>query len=968
MQMDLVDRLYDKIMEDPLRPKVLLTSSYAEGHQWLEQMCKRKGSVYNAEVQTLRGYVIEKARLELYRRQVRLLDDGQSLWIVRHLMKQLATGSSPRYITEDRLKPGIVDRVHRAVTEMRLAVVHLDEIQPDRLTNPEKGAYLGELLSMYEMYLRDHRLTDFAGLIDYLRPVAGETLLLAVEPTGWSKMERLMADRLAGEHLYILKSDEPFHRNERFAANSFTMFRATGTAAEVREGLRRILSEPKALDRTEIILSDYERYVPVVQAHAELLGIACTFANGLPIHYCAAGSAAVGMLDWIELGYPADKLAEMLRHGDILFPDDRWSQGQWIRMLEQSGIGWGRDRYRQMLQPERLREEDREQGATLLSRFEKWFAPLPDDVAAWNPIRLLEWVVTFVREHAAVRSPDDRFVQTELQELANRHALSPSDLMPMEMAVQYVRDMLAGIRIRVLATPQPKALHVSSLHNGGWSGRDRTWIAGMDEGAWSIPVGQDPVLLDEERAAISAELETMGECAKSTRRARESRLALIRGEVWLSYSSYDLGEQKGQSPAFEMLQVMRLQSRDAERDFGSLEHELGEPYGVMDIMHPAEQRHSIDSNDVWANLLLDGSGNRRDGRRILHQSYPALADGYRAQALRQEEALSEYDGWLDQDPTAESDALAAERSNRFISASQLELYATCGMKYYFSHVLKLRPKETAVFDRTRWLQPMEKGDLLHRIFRRYMELVTVGGTQPAIHDRTCLNEITESVIGEFNLLIPAPGPQVLAKECEEIRRDVEIFYRKECTNTDQPCFFELELTLGDGESIEVELPGGIRFRLRGFIDRMDRIGPHQYRIIDYKTGGTSKYKPSEYFSGGTQLQHALYSAAAEQWLRLSGRDPDAVVVEAEYVFPTERGRGDEVRRVQNRREELAAVVSRLLASRNQGIYVPTKDEKQCTWCDYQAVCGSHANWMKVKRESEENAEILEKLLEVEGIG
>ncbi|MNN87795.1 hypothetical protein D3C81_2053980 [compost metagenome] len=90
------------------------------------------------------------------------------------------------------------------------------------------------------------------------------------------------------------------------------------------------------------------------------------------------------------------------------------------------------------------------------------------------------------------------------------------------------------------------------------------------------------------------------------------------------------------------------------------------------------------------------------------------------------------------------------------------------------------------------------------------------------------------------------------------------------------------------------------------------------------------------------------------------------MTEAEYYFPTERGRGERVTRLQNRREDLASVVAKLLDSRNRGVYIPAKDSMVCRWCDYQAVCGSHAEWMAGKRESSVNADILSTLLEVEG--
>lgn len=962
--MDLVDRLYRQISIESLRPKLLLASSHAQGHQLLEQVCKRYGAVLNVEVQTLRGVITDKTNLELFRRQIRLLDEGQTYWIVRLLMKQLADANPTCYINREMLKPGIVDKVHRAVTELRMAGIGSEQLEAELFTNKAKGRYLQQLLDLYEAYLRDHMQTDFAGLAEYVKPGTNINDYLALEPTGWSLVERLMLDSLAGDRLVYLDADAPFYSSEHFTANVFGLFRATGSLAEVREGLRRMLTEPVALDQTEIILSDYDRYAPVLHSHMEEFGIACSFANGLPLPFCAAGKAAVGILDWIEAGYPVRKLTEMLRHGYITFDHEHWSQGDWIRMLERSGIGWGRERYLTVLDPERRDEDEREQGEVLFDHMKKWLSRLPDG-NEWHPIRLLEWVADIVAEYASKRSSDDAATAVALRELTSRYSSSPAESMPLEMAVGYVREMLGEIRIRVSATPKPGSVYVSSLQNGGWSGRDRTWIVGMDEKAWSVPTVQDPLLLDEERAALSAELESMGQRARRIRIERESRLSLIRGEVWLSYSSYDAGEQKGQSPAFEMLQVLRLRSGDSTKDFASLEHELGEPYGFIDVLRQGDKRDSIDGVDSWTQLLLTDTGKRRDGWQAVLRANPALAQGYRAQALRRNERLTAYDGWLGLDESANDEGSGQGRHS--VSVSQLEHYASCGLKYYFHYVLKLRPKEIAEYDRTRWLQADKRGSLLHEIFRRYLEDVTDRGTRATIHDRSRLTAIVESVIEEYAAVVPAPSVHILAKESEEIRRDTEIFYRNEVSREGQPCFFELELRTDEGEPLAIELPNGTRFALKGFVDRVDRIGPHEYRIIDYKTGNPSKYKSLDYFSGGTQLQHALYSIAVEQWLRDKGIDALARVTEAEYYFPTERGRGEFARRVQNRREELADVLAKLLDSQKRGIYIPAKDTKVCRYCDYQAACGAHAEWMKEKREAELNADTLRSLLEVEAI-
>ncbi|WP_141336167.1 PD-(D/E)XK nuclease family protein [Paenibacillus sp. tmac-D7] len=965
--MDLIDRLYQKINEATLTPKVLLARSYAQGHQLLEQICKRYGAIFNVEVQTLRGIVIASAKSELFRRKISLLDEEQAVWIVRQLMKQLAEENPKSYITESMLKPGIVNKVNRAISDMRLAGVCSEEVKAEHFTNLHKGEYLKRLLAAYETYLRENGRTDVAGLAEYLKPGADDTVYLALTPTGWTWVEQNMIHKLSGDRLCFLDSDAPFYINEDFSTNRFTMFRATGSLAEVREGFRRILSDPAALDRMEIIVSDYEHYAPIIHSHAEALGVEYTLSNGLPLIFCAAGKAAVGILDWIAEGFPVNRLAEMLRHGYISLSDERWSRADWVRLLEKSGIGWGKARYLAMLRPERLSEEDREQGSALFTYVKDWFDRLPEG-NEWNPLLLLGWVSDFIQKYAPARSLDDANVGAALKEMTKRYSASSSEPMQMDLVVQYVKEMLAVIRIRVTAAPKPGAIHISSLQNGGWSGRERTWIVGMDERTWSVSAVQDPVLLDQERITLSKHLEPTHEHARNVRNERESRLSQIRGEIWLSYSSYDTGEQKSQGPAFEMLQVLRLQSEDSSLDFGALEHSLGEPYSVMDIMHAAELSAPFDGIDAWTRLLQGPSGKRKDGWKANLQTYPALAAGYQAQTFRLDEKLSAYDGWLEIDPSTISNDSEEVQRRDTISVSQLERYASCGLQYYFYYVLKLRPKEIVEFDRTRWLQASERGSLLHDVFRRYLEDATDKGTKPVMHDRGRLVEIMETVIRENALSIPAPNMHVFAKECEEIRRDVEIFYFNEVGKMNQPCFFELELTTHDGEPMEIHLSGGIRFKLKGFVDRVDRIGPHEYRIIDYKTGSTSKYKASEYFSGGTQLQHALYSIAVEQWLRETGMDPEAKVTEAEYYFPTERGRGENVRRTQNRREELAAIIAKLLESRNRGIYVPAKDSRTCGWCDYQAVCGSHSEWMAGKRDSSVNADILSTLLEVERIG
>ncbi|WP_214630772.1 PD-(D/E)XK nuclease family protein [Paenibacillus agaridevorans] len=1049
MPKDLMDRLLEAVTGEPLRRKVLLAHSYAQGQQLLERLCARAGAIANVEIETVRGLAAKRAKLELFLNGITLLEEGQVFWIVRMLMEELATEAPTGYIHEGNLKPGIVDGVNRSLGELRLARLAAADLRAEAFTHSGKAEYMRQLLSRYESYLTEHRTTDFAGLVHYVTPDSEDTVYLAIEPTGWTRAEREMTVRIAGERLEILEAEAPFGQNAGFAGNSIALFSASGPIAEVREGLRRMLGQVDSIDGIEIMAADYERYAPIVYDHAKALGLACTLSSGLPIGYCPAGQAALGLLDWIQEGYPVSKLTELLRHGRLRIEDERFTQNSWIRLLEQSGIGWGKDRYISLLGPSGLAEGDREQGAALHAHALQWFGSLPDN-DQWHPFELLNWLARNVAIYAAGRSPEDAGVHSSLRELALTHAKSPSGSMSRDLAIRYVRGMLDGIRIRVSPTPKPGAIHVSSLAGGGWSGRGLFWIPGMDESSWSVSARQDPVLLDKERIRLSPDLTTRREGASAQRLERESRIGFLRGELWLSYSSYDPGEQKSHGAAFEMLQLFRLRTGDATKDFGALSDALGEPYGVLDMRWaaggyigqanrpqkaaapvtapntvPKNAHHAppnaapnaalnialntapntapktvpntgpstapkaahhappnaesvrlpLNGIDAWAKLLANARGERLDGREAIRGSYPALAEGYRAVTLRQADELSAYDGWIGElnrvmeqgDRQGESSPGIVPKRD-YISVSELEQYASCGLRYYFGYVLNLRSKETAELDRTSWLQANEKGSLLHETYRRYMEEATGNGARAAVHERERLNRLLEQVLSEFASRIPAPSSHVFDKEAEELRRDADVFYHVESVNADQPLFFELELKTEAGEPMEVELANGMRIRLKGFIDRIDRIGPHEYRIIDYKTGSPAKFKLSEYFSGGTQLQHAIYSVAAEQWLRTSGYDAQASVTEADYRFPTAKGRGEFVRREQNRRSELAVVIKGLLDSRESGLFIPASDIQQCRWCDYASVCGAHATRMVEKRQLEGNGGLLGTLLEVESYG
>ena len=62
-----------------------------------------------------------------------------------------------------------------------------------------------------------------------------------------------------------------------------------------------------------------------------------------------------------------------------------------------------------------------------------------------------------------------------------------------------------------------------------------------------------------------------------------------------------------------------------------------------------------------------------------------------------------------------------------MSATRLELLAKCPFGYFLRHVLKVQPPEEVAFDRSRWLDPLQRGSLVHEILCDFMTEVAERG-------------------------------------------------------------------------------------------------------------------------------------------------------------------------------------------------------------------------------------------------
>jgi ATP-dependent helicase/nuclease subunit B len=364
----------------------------------------------------------------------------------------------------------------------------------------------------------------------------------------------------------------------------------------------------------------------------------------------------------------------------------------------------------------------------------------------------------------------------------------------------------------------------------------------------------------------------------------------------------------------------------------------------------------------------------RRARPALAAAYLPLARGNEAERAREGEVFTEFDGLV----RAAAGALDPRRRTAGISATALEDLAACPFRFFLRRGLGIEPLEEAEADPYAWLDAMARGSLLHEVYARFLRALRDRRERPDPHrHRDEIRRLGDEAMAACRETIPPPSELVFQRERDEIVRDLEVFLQLTAEARDrEPMAFEVSFGLGAAEAaeplsqadpVQVDPGDGLRFPLRGRIDRIDRIAPHRYAVVDYKTGRLwSDERLNATLAAGTQLQHALYGLAAAALLRK--QDPEAQVAKAEYLFPTVRGRAQPVERPADGGPALGAVLRHLFKLLEDGVFPHTADDQACRHCDFQGACGVEP-WRRanVKREAPANA-MLEPVRRLEAYG
>jgi RecB family exonuclease len=498
-------------------------------------------------------------------------------------------------------------------------------------------------------------------------------------------------------------------------------------------------------------------------------------------------------------------------------------------------LGWLRTpgRVRVTQRVDRLEAEIRRRGARTAAEARALWEEQHDDMplealdrvagaAGRGPVALLErlgdelaalFAAPHRREAAILDVPEAAEAQVlragrrALADLADAAALDPV-LVPDPARLA---DLLARVEVLVGDRAMPGAVQLTDPKALRARRVQALFLCRMQERTFPAPARPEPFLGDDERRAVNA--------ASGLRlRLHEDVLGAERFLLYATvsrperrlYVSWHAADDEGE-PAVRSAFV-----DDVALLFGD------DPLG--------RRRHRDLGAVGWA-----GSGAPCDRERL-------RAEAHAAPPAREPVAA----------PLAHPDVLGALRAQEAWSASALESWASCPVKWFVERLLEPEPLEPDP-------EAMVRGTLAHKVLEHALRrLVDGGGLTPARlpEARAAVRDALDELSGRFPVSVDPARRQALLR-----RLEADLLRYVEAAALSGTAFVPRHL---EERFAELEVEGGLR--LRGQVDRIDvRPGTNEALLYDYK--GKTAYPAAKWLDEG-RFQLAVYALAARRLLDL----------------------------------------------------------------------------------------------------
>jgi DNA helicase-2/ATP-dependent DNA helicase PcrA len=457
------------------------------------------------------------------------------------------------------------------------------------------------------------------------------------------------------------------------------------------------------------------------------------------------------------------------------------------------------------------------------------------------------------------RAPDVFVVELiELLGAPGRALLAPEDAAEQQASLQGLRELAAEFaRAAPDATPRELARHLATvapvMRGAAGGGGD---VA--DDKASTAAIGDTP----EDRPSPDDLLEATFQLMREEVLESVARIGGRLGELRLDT---ELDISHGVVRYLELLKLAALLQRPAGQDIAEALADINAR--LLSATTPT-QREILQTSTLDDMLAGDGEDRARSGQPI---------------DARDELSLGPF--------------LPRKGVGLALSASDIETYRSCPLRYKFARVLRI-PTEQTLHQRF--------GIAVHTVLERFhsdggdtlsqlLELLDSGWRKAGFGDSQRENELRQ-----------------LATTA------LQRYHARLHGQDSQPVWFERTFSFRLGPH-----------HLRGRVDRVDRVvgadGGEEYELIDYKT---SRAKTAEQLRDDVQL--SLYALAAREAWGLESSHQAYYYVLDDLKVPVPRDEHD------------AASVGDIVMAVGEGIlaqeFEPTPSHAACSICDYRIVC------------------------------
>jgi DNA helicase-2/ATP-dependent DNA helicase PcrA len=253
------------------------------------------------------------------------------------------------------------------------------------------------------------------------------------------------------------------------------------------------------------------------------------------------------------------------------------------------------------------------------------------------------------------------------------------------------------------------------------------------------------------------------------------------------------------------------------------------------------------------------------------------------------------------EPTLEA-FLPRKGEGLVLSASDVETYRGCPLRYKFARVLKI-PTEQTLHQRF--------GIVVHQVLERFHAAAGHDGGEDAMRGTLAeLMSLLDVAWRRAGMGVTAQERELLGKAQAALTRYHERLQQEQA----QPLWFERPFAFSLGPH-----------HVRGRVDRVDRLPDGGWELIDYKTGYAKTAQEL-----GEDIQLSLYAIAAQEaWGLTDTRQSYYYVLDDRKVpVPGGAGNGAWVR------EAVLEAGAGILAQN----FEPTPSPTACAHCDYRIVC------------------------------